>query len=449
MSTFTVVSTVTHRSLMNKSKDDLARWVLHLLDCRDENERVRVQRVVDLLEANNSYQQIARDARAALKARFDLVAHLHRQREFSLKTFGPGARTAGVVDHIRKELIEIEADPTDVKEWIDVVILAFDGAWRAGFEPSEIVEAIVAKQTRNENRRWPDWRTADPDKAIEHDRSDEQHPDDLAVDRFAAAMKAKLQWERKERGRSGWQEMSAEALSRILFEHLPKGDPVDVANLCMMLSLNGQRIVDAPEGQQEESLKAKRLTEKFAQLVRGPGAPEGRQEAVAWVRPEVLAKLLDGRAASHADLSKVRGGCFTEPLYTRPAEQVEPAAAYTIDYLGCEYVSRDVESIKRVAARGDHGPTEVVYLYEHPSAVTAVQSTHRHKKRGTRYVLLGIGKMQAERWFEPDRAEVLAGRDGRSVDMREVAVYRSADDRSLWVRPLEEFEDGRFEELPA
>ena len=40
MSPFTVVSTVTHRSLMNKSKDDLARWVLHLLDCRDEDERL-------------------------------------------------------------------------------------------------------------------------------------------------------------------------------------------------------------------------------------------------------------------------------------------------------------------------------------------------------------------------------------------------------------------------
>lgn len=28
--------------------------------------------------------------------RFDLVAHLYRQREFSARTFGPGARTAGV-----------------------------------------------------------------------------------------------------------------------------------------------------------------------------------------------------------------------------------------------------------------------------------------------------------------------------------------------------------------
>lgn len=171
MSTVTVVSTITHRSLMNKSKDDLARWVLHLLDCRDEDERRRVQRVTDLLEANNAYQQLARDAREALKRRFDLAAHLERQRAFSRKTFGPGNRTAGVIDHIRKELREIEADPTDIEEWIDVIILALDGAWRAGYEPAQIVEAIVAKQAKNEKRRWPDWRAADPDKAIEHDRS--------------------------------------------------------------------------------------------------------------------------------------------------------------------------------------------------------------------------------------------------------------------------------------
>lgn len=107
---------------------------------------------------------------------FDLVAHLHRARSFSERTFGPGARTAGVVDHIRKELREIEADPSDVMEWIDVVILAFDGAWRAGWTPEEIVAAIVTKQTKNEGRTWPDWRTTDPNKAIEHDRSHDPVP---------------------------------------------------------------------------------------------------------------------------------------------------------------------------------------------------------------------------------------------------------------------------------
>lgn len=66
--------------------------------------------------------------------------------------------------------------------------------------------------------------------------------DDVAVDRFAALMKSKLKWEREERNRSGWQDMSGAELSRLLFEHLPKGDPIDVANFCMMLSLNGQRI---------------------------------------------------------------------------------------------------------------------------------------------------------------------------------------------------------------
>lgn len=69
---------------------------------------------------------------------FDLVAHLHRQRAFSQRTFGPGARAQGVVDHIRKELCEIEADPTDLTEWVDVVLLALDGAWRAGYEPEQI-----------------------------------------------------------------------------------------------------------------------------------------------------------------------------------------------------------------------------------------------------------------------------------------------------------------------
>lgn len=106
---------------------------------------------------------------------YDLVAHLHRQRCFSLGTFGPGPRTKGVVDHIRKELKEIEAKPEDLSEWIDVVLLALDGAWRAGHEPAAIAEALRAKQEKNEGRQWPDWRTAAPDKAIEHDRSKEKN----------------------------------------------------------------------------------------------------------------------------------------------------------------------------------------------------------------------------------------------------------------------------------
>lgn len=102
---------------------------------------------------------------------FDFMAHLQRQREWSGRTFGPGDRVKGVIDHIRKELVEIEAAPRDLSEWIDVILLAIDGAWRSGATPGDIIAALAAKQAKNEARAWPDWRTADPNKAIEHDRS--------------------------------------------------------------------------------------------------------------------------------------------------------------------------------------------------------------------------------------------------------------------------------------
>lgn len=105
---------------------------------------------------------------------FDLIEHIKRQIEFSKKTYGPGNRWDGVTDHIEKELYEIRvAEGSDLVEWIDVIILAIDGAWRAGFQPEEIVAALVAKQTKNESRKWPDWRTAEPGKAIEHIRDEE------------------------------------------------------------------------------------------------------------------------------------------------------------------------------------------------------------------------------------------------------------------------------------
>ncbi len=68
------------------------------------------------------------------------------------------------------------------------------------------------------------------------------HPDDFAVDRFAAAMKAKMASKRAE-GRSGWDDKtacSAERLQTLLVDHLTKGDPVDVGNFAMMLFNRGE-----------------------------------------------------------------------------------------------------------------------------------------------------------------------------------------------------------------
>jgi hypothetical protein len=101
---------------------------------------------------------------------FDLITYINRQRAFSEKTFGPGPRTKGIIDHIRKELQEIEADPGDIREWLDVMTLALDGAWRCGVSAEDIALALAAKLKRNEGRSWPDWRTMPPDVAIEHHR---------------------------------------------------------------------------------------------------------------------------------------------------------------------------------------------------------------------------------------------------------------------------------------
>ena len=73
-----------------------------------------------------------------------------------------------------------------------------------------------------------------------------QHSDDLAVDRFAAAMKQKLGIART-KGRAGWQTCSKEDLSRMLREHIEKGDPRDVANFCMFLWSLGHGIAQAEQ----------------------------------------------------------------------------------------------------------------------------------------------------------------------------------------------------------
>lgn len=109
----------------------------------------------------------------------NLRDHLMRQMAFSHATFGPGRRTDGVIDHIKKELREVEIDDGQPDEWVDVVILALDGLTRAlayandrRADPYMVADTacrmIRGKQTRNEARDWPDWRKVPHGKAIEH-----------------------------------------------------------------------------------------------------------------------------------------------------------------------------------------------------------------------------------------------------------------------------------------
>ena len=118
-------------------------------------------------------------------------ADLDQQIRWSRNTFGPGTREAGIIDHIKKELKEIEqAAPGDDKiaEWVDIIVLGFDGLWRAmdygenhvdgqvtGFR---MIARYLQKMEVNYDREWPDWRNFKQSQAIEHVRNDHEIPSD-------------------------------------------------------------------------------------------------------------------------------------------------------------------------------------------------------------------------------------------------------------------------------
>ena len=116
--------------------------------------------------------------------RDDLESFLDERSKWSVETFGPvdHDRLASILDHIRKELFEIERAPRDLEEWIDVLMLALDGAFRcAGASSSSILPALRAKLEKCKARRWPNWRTHPPGHAVEHVRL--ETPEMAAADR--------------------------------------------------------------------------------------------------------------------------------------------------------------------------------------------------------------------------------------------------------------------------
>ena len=89
---------------------------------------------------------------------------------WSIATFGPGDRAAGLIAHIDDEIHrEIAANPADIGEWIDVILLAMDGAARcAGADGTEFARALVERHERNTRRRWPPPGSVPADEPTNH-----------------------------------------------------------------------------------------------------------------------------------------------------------------------------------------------------------------------------------------------------------------------------------------
>ena len=84
---------------------------------------------------------------------FDFKEFIERKMVWSFNTFGD-QKVCGVIDHIRDELLEVEENPADIEEWVDVLLLTIDGVVRAGFSADDIINELERKHKVNMSRRW-------------------------------------------------------------------------------------------------------------------------------------------------------------------------------------------------------------------------------------------------------------------------------------------------------
>lgn len=270
-------------------------------DARVSDERLRA--IIDMTEADATIDEVS-----------DMATELLERRSSSID-----------VERVKVKALEWDDDqwPRDAAS-LGMLYRIYGGRPAGNFkllypDKSEaffdtIADAKAAAQADFETRILSALST--PPLAVQ---DGEAHPDDLAVDRFAAAMKAKLAKKRAQ-GRSGWEDKEAceqAFLSSLLHGHVIKGDPVDVANLAMMLHHRGETILQTPNSAEFDPLGS-----SFVFSMRTPPSQAidaGDGEPVAWARYADDGDLVElisspGRAKAFTDLGK-----DIRPLYTHPA----------------------------------------------------------------------------------------------------------------------------------
>lgn len=100
---------------------------------------------------------------------FDLIRD---HGDWSQKTFGKDSEliegfrgTIGAADHLEKEAREIQANPGDIAEHADALLLLLDIVRRAGYSIFDLLKAAEDKMVVNKARKW---NKPVPGKATEH-----------------------------------------------------------------------------------------------------------------------------------------------------------------------------------------------------------------------------------------------------------------------------------------
>ncbi len=99
-----------------------------------------------------------------------VIGLVRDQAEWSQATFGTDAERGplGALKHLEKEAREAQANPSDITEYADCLLLILDAARRAKIKPLELVKAAQAKLLVNEARIWPKPVSDEP---VEHVRT--------------------------------------------------------------------------------------------------------------------------------------------------------------------------------------------------------------------------------------------------------------------------------------
>jgi hypothetical protein len=81
------------------------------------------------------------------------------------ETFGPSLSPDSTIAHLKKEVEELVADPSNVTEYADCMILLIDAARRVGITMDLLLDHCWAKLEINIRRKWG---PPDKDGIIEH-----------------------------------------------------------------------------------------------------------------------------------------------------------------------------------------------------------------------------------------------------------------------------------------
>lgn len=78
--------------------------------------------------------------------------------QYDLKTWTekqfPQRNTASIMAHLRKETAEVEAEPLDIMEYADCMMLLLDAASYNGLHASDILRACGENLVINKSRKW-------------------------------------------------------------------------------------------------------------------------------------------------------------------------------------------------------------------------------------------------------------------------------------------------------